>query len=546
MPKEKDIDAFWDIEDMIPARPKKEMRRSAPADIDAVEISLDEKQTDDREVKIPPRAARPKEMPAVSVCKEYIPNGGFIQKVRVMPWPTLFGFYQKFRSDALRYFEREHSACDYVYFFSYMPQYDQMTVMQMSYYLYWRSEIRKGVYLKTDINYLFLYAYEIINLPDKVPPKEGAVLLSRLWGAYRNDFHYLDKYLGEWLCDYCLVHDVSPDWDVIGIFADEVTGRVSLPEFYLRERYLPFQLIAAVSAYDYRKSKYYEPYRTAFDTHIPAAMERAVNRIIMPNPEAFGIVPVKTVRDSFSGAVACHSSKFKIEVIRYAVRRSTAKNACDLKQLFSNMIKLCENQIRTVFSVKSRFSPTGIGEILRLEILAYFDEQYPDRNLKKRKKETNAEEEAYMALYEPKQSGPADISSALAIEKEAWETAALLATDEDEENSVMPLLSDSEPKREAPISDTNISFDFSEDFPSGDFDFIRGALTEEQRGALYAAKDGNFSAYCRSIGKMEENMRGEINEIAMEYIGDMLLESDFSILDDYLEDVLSVLEQGEI
>jgi hypothetical protein len=114
-----------------------------------------------------------------------------------------------------------------------MPQYDQMTLSQLSYYLYWRGEIRKGVYIKTDINYLFLYAYEIINLPDRIPPRKGAIELTRLWAAYREDFRYLDKYLGEWLCDYCLIHKVEPDWVTLDVFSGEVASKVSMPEFYL-------------------------------------------------------------------------------------------------------------------------------------------------------------------------------------------------------------------------------------------------------------------------------------------------------------------------
>ena len=36
-------------------------------------------------------------------------------------------------------------------------------------------------------------------------------------------------------------------------------------------------------------------------------------------------------------------------------------------------------------------------------------------------------------------------------------------------------------------------------------------------------------------------MRGEINEIAMEAIGDMILEEDFSPVSDYLEEMKAIL-----
>ena len=118
-------------------------------------------------------------VPVISVDKERVEGAlDIFKKEFIVPAltksPFGFEFYTKFCKDAARYFSLTHEPCEYVYFFSYMPQYDQMTVSQMSYYLYWRDEVRKGNYIKTDINYLFLYIYEIINLPEKLHPSEGA------------------------------------------------------------------------------------------------------------------------------------------------------------------------------------------------------------------------------------------------------------------------------------------------------------------------------------------------------------------------------------
>ena len=71
-----------------------------------------------------------------------------------------------------------------------MPQYEQMSASQLAYYLYFRDEVRNGRYIKTDNSYLFLYVYEIINLPDKIPPASGALLLSRIWSVYRQHYRY--------------------------------------------------------------------------------------------------------------------------------------------------------------------------------------------------------------------------------------------------------------------------------------------------------------------------------------------------------------------
>ena len=555
MPNKENIDAFWDIEDLIPKRPKKNIAKSAHTDLSAEEIVLIPEKEQGGEA-IPARKEQLKRQEEnQKVIREYFPKQSLIQSVRILPWPTLFEFYTKFRKDAIRYFALTHEPCEYVYFFSYMPQYEQMTVSQMSYYLYWRSEARKGNFLKTDINYLFLYVDEIINLPEKILPREGALILSRLWKTYRKEFLYLDKYFGEWLCDYCLIHEVSPDWDVLDDFAGDVAGKVSLPEFYMRNGMLSWGLISAVSSYDYKKSKYYEQYAEEYDKHIPKAVEAAVNGVIMKNPEAFGITAVKTMRDSYAGAVASNKAKFKIEISRYAIRKSAAGGEYDLKQIFASMIKLAENRIRMYFGIKSRFSPAGLDSQMKEEILSYFNAVYPEQSRKKQPK--NDEEEAYMALYEPKQKGKADISRALAIEEQAWETAELLSTEDEESFDLEPIDEERETpfafseekevekESENPLS-SELTFSFGDmSDTSGDFSFIQTDFTGEQREALRAATEGRFKQYCRSIGKMADHLRGEINEIAMEAIGDMILEEDFTPVSDYLEEMQEFLYTDE-
>ena len=542
MPKNENIDAFWDIEDLIPQRPKKMLPSREFSDVTATEITLDSPAKNDGE-KIPPRTVDEKKTRA-SILREY-DGSGLISHVKIFPWPTAFEFYTKFCKDAARYFSLTHESCEYVYFFSYMPQYEQMTVSQMSYYLYWRDEARKENYLKTDINYLFLYIYEIINLPEKVPPREGAGILSRLWKAYREEFRYLDKYLGEWLCDYCLIHGVSPDWEALEAFASEITGKVSLPEFYLKNGEISWQLIAALSSYDYKKSKYYELHAKDYDDHIPRALVRAVNRIMMKYPNDFGICPVTTSRDSYAGAIASRKSKFKMEITRYALRRSSSNGEHDLKHIFANLIKLAENQLRSAFGIKSRFSPVISDVRLKQEILAYFDENLPAKSPKVKKKD--AAEEAYMLLYEPKQNGVADISRALDIERQAWETADLLSVEEDEEEIFSVPMHSFDGSEVAPISvdESALPGVFEQGSSDEEFGFVVSALSEGQRRALRAALKGSFSECCRALGVMEENMRGEINEVSMEYIGDMILDSDFSVLEDYEAEIEMILNRKE-
>lgn len=526
-PRDENIDTFWDIGDMLPPRPAKTAMSRRLSSPEAATVQVTEKATEP-EFKVPPRRAG--QLCQIPAAREFCPASGFIKKVKIVPWPTDFSFYTKFRADALRYFDRTHEACEYVYFFSYMPQYEQMTAAQAAYYLYWRCEVRRGNYIRTDNSYLFLYIYEIINLPDKIPPETGAVLLSRLWCAYRGNFRYLDKYIGEWLCDYCLIYGVEPDWQSLAAFLGEVSGKVSLPEFYLRGEELTYPLVRSLSSYDYRKSKYYAEYHEAFDRHIPAAAVQVMNRLVAPAPESFGVHPAKLSRDSFSGAIACRAVKFKLELVCFPLRRS-----CEMKQLVTGVVKLCENQLRAALSIRARFSPAGIdGRIVRA-VSEYFDVFYPDRFAHKKRKAPEEGEESYMALYEPANKGPADIARALAIERDAWETAELLDGDTDR--------TDGDGDESAALS-AAASFDGFGDMPQGDAGTFVSALDGGDRQAVASAFRGEFAAFCRAAGQMPETVRSRINELAMEWIGDVVLDDDFAVIEDYGDEIFAALTAG--
>lgn len=110
-----------------------------------------------------------------------------IKKVTVKSWDAKYSFYGRFRSDALKYAGINGSPCGKVPFFSYTPQYSQLTDDQLACYFYWRDCVKNGEYPDTDYAYILLYIYEIINLPDVIPAKEGADRLYRVWCAYRGN-----------------------------------------------------------------------------------------------------------------------------------------------------------------------------------------------------------------------------------------------------------------------------------------------------------------------------------------------------------------------
>ncbi|GGH53219.1 hypothetical protein GCM10008014_20710 [Paenibacillus silvae] len=95
-------------------------------------------------------------------------------------------------------------------FMSYWPTYGVMNDAQLRWYWYWRTEVRQGNYLDVDLSYLFVHIYELINGIGWLHPEQGYEQLKRLWINYRERLPQLDAYMQEWIVDFVLVHELQP------------------------------------------------------------------------------------------------------------------------------------------------------------------------------------------------------------------------------------------------------------------------------------------------------------------------------------------------
>ena len=71
---------------------------------------------------------------------------------------------ESFVTQARHYASRTEAPTNPVAFPQLWPTYEAMRPEQQKWYFYWRSEVRKGNFLPTDLGYLFLHVYEALNL----------------------------------------------------------------------------------------------------------------------------------------------------------------------------------------------------------------------------------------------------------------------------------------------------------------------------------------------------------------------------------------------
>lgn len=510
-----DTDGFWDISSLVPERARTSPR-DQKADTTTARIDVDGAPAQKGEA-IPDKKQIPDDSPSRREI-EY-DGAGAVCRVKVIPWPTGYTFYSRFAAQAAALWRKKCAPCDSQSFFSYMPQYEQMTTAQLKYYLYWRDLVRHGEYPPVDCSYVLLYLYEIINLPKIIPAHVGATLIALVWAAYRKAYPYLDKYAGEWLCDYCLIYKTRVPTEIVAPFLSDAAPKLAFPEYLSGGA--DHDMLRAASAYDYKKSKYYAQFKDEFDKHIPDAAKAGCDALFEGGVYA-SVPPMRVLRDGFSGAVVCHDAKYKIEVLYRSVTRSRA-----VRDAVTAVIKFCENNIRAEKGIKSRFQKIAIPDGAARAVNAYFDAVYPNRN---RKKKRDADVEEYMKLYEPTESGTADIARAMKIESDAWQTAIEL----DGENIVFD---DETPVSEiAGVPETEYDGD-------GGFPAFIASLDTKLYLLLKAALDHGFAAACAAQNIAPAEAERRINELSFDAVGDAVIEGG-EVIPDYADDIRSAINMN--
>ena len=340
---EKGADDFWDVSKLVPKKKPSMTQFSSSVKTHSVEISSAEN------VSGIPGADKKLNFDSLGMARtvetekkplSYSPKGSrLVERVTIKPSVDRFDFHDTFRKAALIYYDYKCPKCDFTPFYSYKPQYSQMTPPQKKYYFYWRDELRSGRYIKTDNSYIYLYAYEILNLPEKIAPDIGLKLLIDVWRAYRKTLNGLDTSFSVWVQDYCLVYGLECPFDEIKDFLFDIITVSPFKEFYLSSLAKggngASAMIAYLSDYDWRKCKYAggdnaEIYRI----HVEGSMQRVFASLLSDDIIKKGGLS-KLSRTAFPGSLCTHSVKCILEVEYYPISASPELRSAVTAALFS-------------------------------------------------------------------------------------------------------------------------------------------------------------------------------------------------------------------
>ncbi len=442
---------------------------------------------------------------------------GLIRRIEIKSWGTEFDFYEDFINKGRLYFNYYEKKAEYTPFFSFTPQYGHFNQRQLDYYSLWRENVRQGKYIKTDFSYVLLFIYEIINLtPELVSPKDGRRYLAGVWKNYREQFFPLDKYLSEWMADYCLIHGLACPHSEIDGFLDDILKKTTLPEFYLNR--LPISegraiLLRCLSGYDYKSSRQVdEGNHHVFDKHVNSALAKMVER-----EQEEKTTPV--ARDSYVGALCVFQRKRRMTIDCTLLFDSKVDEKSS-----ADAVKYAENMVRMGLGIKSRHKDIEISPEMKRKMDRYFADNYLEgRQAESLRAELNDEK------YQPLSKGFSS-EEARTIEEDSRQAIDILVVD-GEEMQQEEGLPENTVTEEPMAADESAVTDRQETEVD---DMIAYGL-----GYIMNSDMEGFFSYAKELSMLPEALIEEINYFAFMQMGDIIIEEKdgvYTVIDEYGEE----------
>ncbi len=475
---------------------------------------------------------------------------------------------------------------------AYFPNYQMMGYGQLRTYFTWRTQVRQGNIQQTSTSYAFLYLYELLNNIGVEGPEEGLERLMVFWDAYRVYDASLDKYVVKWLKDYHIYYELPRPFR-------EFIGENGLEAYYpkLANPEDKFDLYCAISKYDIRKSNFYteenralvqdcfyftmDRLRKAFSgchadleeyifqptrsmaawtpfqgaLFYPAARQ-ADRRVVLSEKEVY---LCSQNRWTFSAMITTESGKrllgFCLKQMESVLRRLTKykhkltanpdalspvmadelrKDGISLEETVTSAVEeFYREATKTVVRVDSAALERIRREALATQERLIVPEEAPEMAGVSAERLRGQDGDGERGAFLDGGGGPGIWQDGIrqsAIEQNVNEQNTIEQDATRQEQIQEDTQSDAQPEELAAGSDP--------------WEQLKAALTETERKALALALEGegNLKPFADSHGIMLEVLMDGINEKAMDFVGDSLLDEEFVIYDDYTDQVRGMVE----
>lgn len=419
----------------------------------------------------------------------------------------------------------------------YFPFYQIMGYEQLRTYFTWRTKVRQGEIGDIDKSYAFIYIYELLNNIGADNPQDGLHKLLHFWQEFRAHNCSIDAYVSRWLKDYYIFYNLSQS------SFKEFVDKYELGEHFpnISDVDSDFDLFCSISKYDIKKSKFYtdennemiancfsfviEKIRQNFEVaglDFDDALFRPTRKLVRWRPfkDALFYNHLKQknrrVILSKNEIYVCKNGKWTF---------STYLTSEKGRQFVGFVIKQMEVALRKLTKYKFKLA-ANVG-MIHEQTLA----KLVSSGIDIEKTICAAVLEFYRDLT--KTVVTVDRTSLAKIRKEALVTQESLIVEE-------------QPLNVLPQANENIFEDLPDVEPietSDGWQGLKENLSENEIKSLKKIiQKGDIKSFADECGVMLEVLIDGINEKAMDYIGDNLIDDEFNLYEDYYEQAKELMK----
>ena len=455
----------------------------------------------------------------------------------------------------------------------YFPAYQTMGYEQLRTYFTWRAKVRAGHVDNISISYAFVYLYELLMNVGVSSSSEALERLVSFWRAFREYDNTVDRYLRRWFKDYHVYYELAHSFNE---FVTIQQLKALYPEMVYEaeaddEKERELQWFYSVSKYDPRKSIFFTEENAKLINKCIIYVIGELKALCAEHGESFEdylchtpdkLIPwtpfanalfVPWVKQRDRRVVLSQSEVYICEKNRWMFRNSLVTE--NGKLLLGFVMKACEAKLRDILGFRrklkvnldinsnpfvSLLESKGIHfykHIFKLVAASYHEE-------------TKTVVEVDDRLLTIIRKDALEITEKLIVDGDDVSLKVLAAAKRDASETESAAIDSATVKhikaRHAVITDAkaaDITTETQEQYGLLALGEQTMALNEVEKAALAALICGTaeFRKTADELGIMQEVLIDMINEKAIDYIGDNLIDEDFDIYDEYREQIEEML-----
>jgi|GEM_PF-5710343 len=416
---------------------------------------------------------------------------------------------------ARRYENMIGEKANFVSFDRFYPNYNIMTKAQKKWYLYFRTELKKGNFLDTNLSYILLYIYEKINKIEWTNAEDTLQSLLKVWFYYRKYFSDLDTHLKNWCFDFIMLN--LPNFNLLEyanlIYSKNIKINYLIKDLILTNHSLndDFNLsineIEYISQYKISKSKFYlSNYKDSVEEAIYDIFS-LINKYFQKKLNK-GILKTFSPKQLNERIEAYKGSIYELNPKYYTVTYIPFTAHASLKAFITSILKYTENVLRSKYEYKSKLKDEPLNEEHKKLIDEYF-----------KRKHSKVTKEAALTLN-------IDMNRVESLKHDNIEIINILSSERIEEDAIQ-CKNDSLSEEIVTTKDSNDEFNF----------IMHMTIPQREilKSMLYEHNDKDMEEIANKYSLMLNILIDEINDLSLENIGDLIINtSPLSINEEYI------------